>query len=64
MSRDRGWIMEEYYMSLVLRFLGGILVIFMSPFAIIAGFPWLTPLGIVAGAYLSISAYREGKRAL
>ena len=55
--------MEEYYMSLVLRFLGGILIIFISPFAIIAGFPWLTLFGIVAGAYLSISAYREGKRA-
>ncbi len=53
---------KEYYQTLVLKFLGGILLIFISPFAIIAGIPWLTAAGIAAGAYLSISAYREGKR--
>jgi len=54
---------DEYYQSLVVKFLGGILLVFISPFAIIAGFPWIAPLGIAAGIYIAIGAYREGKRA-
>jgi len=55
--------MESYYSSLVIRFLGGILIISLSFFAIIIGFPWLTPAGILAGAYISLTAYQEGNRA-
>ncbi|AIY90092.1 hypothetical protein [Geoglobus acetivorans] len=54
--------MEEYYARLIVRFLGGILLIFISIFALIINQPLLTAGGIAVGLYLSVTAYREGSK--
>lgn len=54
--------MEHYYAMLVIRFLAGILLIFLSIFALLIDLPVLTLLGMLAGIYLAVSAYREGSK--
>ncbi|WP_457590373.1 hypothetical protein [Geoglobus sp.] len=54
--------MEHYYALLVMKFLAGILLVFVSIFALLIDLPILTLIGMVAGIYLSVSAYREGSK--
>lgn len=54
--------MEHYYALIVMKFLAGILLIFVSIFALLIDLPALTTVGILAGLYLSVSAYREGSK--
>ncbi|WP_456369452.1 hypothetical protein [Geoglobus sp.] len=54
--------MEHYYALIVMKFLAGILLIFLSIFALLVDLPVLTAIGMLAGLYLSVSAYREGSR--